>query len=220
MLIRFSLLTDGTSDRVLIHPIAWLLRQKAPDHPFQGDWADLSKLPKRPRLLSERIQTAIDLFPCEILFIHRDAEGQSVSQRCAEIRQAVADLESPLALPSVCVVPVRMTEAWLLFDERAIREASGNPNGRQPLELPRGCEVEDIPDPKSMLHGVLEQASELPSRRLCKFRAPRRVHRLAELIDDYSALMSLAAFRAMVVQVQDALRQVLRSSERTRSSDI
>jgi hypothetical protein len=34
------------------------------------------------------------------------------------------------------VVPVRMTEAWLLADEFAIRSAPGNPNGTQSLDLP------------------------------------------------------------------------------------
>jgi hypothetical protein len=39
-------------------------------------------------------------------------------------------------MPVVCVVPVRMMEAWLLIDEMAIRRVAGNPNGRIPIELP------------------------------------------------------------------------------------
>lgn len=34
------------------------------------------------------------------------------------------------------VIPVRMTEAWLLGHELSIRSAAGNPNGSENLELP------------------------------------------------------------------------------------
>ena len=30
----------------------------------------------RPRGLSERIRAAVELYPCDLLFIHRDAEGE------------------------------------------------------------------------------------------------------------------------------------------------
>ena len=32
------------------------------------------------------------------------------------------------------IVPVRMTEAWLLLDESAIRRVAGRPHGDEPLD--------------------------------------------------------------------------------------
>ncbi len=47
-----------------------------------------------------------------MLFIQRDAEKNELEKRLTEIKTFLQDTEHPL--PTVCVVPVRMTEAWLL----------------------------------------------------------------------------------------------------------
>jgi hypothetical protein len=47
-----------------------------------------------------------------------------------------------------------MTEAWLLIDEKAIREAAGNPKGRQPLNLPKPSKTEELSDPKETLKPI------------------------------------------------------------------
>ena len=49
-----------------------------------------------------------------------------------------------------------MTESWLLFNEPALRRAADNPLGRTMLELPRARDVEAIPDPKALLHRLLD----------------------------------------------------------------
>jgi len=43
--IRYTLLTDGSSDRALIPILNWLLRQHLLNHEIQSEWADLSRLP-------------------------------------------------------------------------------------------------------------------------------------------------------------------------------
>ena len=67
-----------------------------------------------------------------MLFIHRDAEREPHEKRVAEVEAALEGVELGETQP-VPVVPIRMQEAWLLFDERAIRYASGNPKGRTPM---------------------------------------------------------------------------------------
>ena len=69
---------------------------------------------------------SVDLFPCELLFVHRDAEQASIDGRAQEIREALEQCQTP---PVVCVIPVRMQEAWLLFDEAALRKVSVRPRG-------------------------------------------------------------------------------------------
>jgi hypothetical protein len=154
--------------------------------------------------------SAIDLYPCEILFVHRDAERDSHAARVTEIRAALTEWGGDATVSAVCVVPVRMTEAWFLFDEPALRKAAGNPNGQDSLALPPVSTLERIPDPKEALYGLLQQASGLSGRRLKRFRATESANRLSELIDDFTPLVDLPAFRAM----QDEIRVALDQNER------
>jgi hypothetical protein len=98
-----------------------------------------------------------------------------------------------------------MQEAWLLFDESAIRRAAGKPNGPQPLNLPRLRQLESVADPKEKLLRALRTASGLSGRRLGKFSANKHAHRLAQLIDDYSPLRELSAFAALEADVEQCL---------------
>src|SRR6185437_13258280 len=103
------------------------------------------------------------------LFVHRDAESSEAAafrQRHDEIRRAM----EPHATPFVGVVPVRMSEAWLLLEADAIRRAADNPASRAPIELPPIRRLESISDPKETLHELLLAASEKKGRRLDQFR--------------------------------------------------
>jgi hypothetical protein len=90
-----------------------------------------------------------------------------------------------------------MTEAWLLMDESAIRQAAGNPNGQTALNLPRISELEDIPDPKDMLYRALRTASGRTGRRLEQFRENQAVHLIFDRMKDIFVLKQLSAFRAL-----------------------
>lgn len=105
------------------------------------------------------------------------------------------------------VIPVRMLEAWLLFDEVAIRKAAGNPGGKCQLNLPNLRRLEEIADPKNELHSVLQQASELTGRRLKKFNVYEKIFRVADLITDFSPLRQLSAFQALETDIQQAICQ-------------
>lgn len=204
--LRYTLVCDGSSDAALLPILTWLLRQHALDHVIQPNWADLRGLPRPPHSLHERIRWACELYPCDIIFIHRDAEREPRERRTAEIWAAWDALQPATGLPSpICVVPVRMTEAWLLFDEAAIRRAAGNRSGRATLDLPVLRDVESLPDPKDTLYGLLRTASELHGRRLKDFRPSHAAVRVSELIDDFEPLRQLSAFCALEKDVQTLL---------------
>jgi hypothetical protein len=205
--LRYTLLTDGSSDRALIPIISWLLRQHLPNYEIQSEWANLSRLPTPPKDLSKRVEFAITLYPCDLLFIHRDAEAYELKHRVKEIEAKLNGLAT-LQVPVVKVIPVRMTEAWLLFNENAIRTAASNPNGSVSLELPSFNYIEKIADPKSVLHNALRQASQLPKRRLKKFKPHSHVYRISELIDDFSPLRYLPAFQAMENELTNFLAEL------------
>ena len=206
--LRFTLITDGSSDKALIPVIHWLLSQYYPNLPLDGEWADLARLPVPPQNLAQKIASGCCLYPCDLLFIHRDAESELHNVRVAEIQQAVEDAQEisrgkSLSLPHhLCVIPIRMLEAWLLFDIIGIRRAAANPNGRVPIQLPPLNSLESLPDPKNTLYQLLRTASELHGRKLKKLRPQASVHRLAECIDDFSPLRKLPAFQALENEIQ------------------
>ena len=207
--IRYTLLADGTSDAALIPVLTWLLREHVAGTAFVPRYADFRRLPNPPRRddHENRIKTALDLYPCDLLFFHRDAEKPPPADRRREIEQAVAAVreKGENVPPHICVIPVRMTEAWLLFDEQVIRRASGNPNGKVPLDLPRTSGLEAIPDPKQVLRDRLTRASERTGRRKKAFDVKGAVRQVANLLDDFSPLRSLPAFRSLEEEIRSTL---------------
>ena len=196
--LRYTLLSDGPSDKALMPILTWLLRQHFPNLPIQSRWSDLRRLPRPPRELHDRIRSSIELYPCDLLFVHRDAETTSLEERLSEINQAILNASIDSQIPAViCVVPIRMTEAWLIFDINAIRQAAGNPNGTVPLNLPTLSEIESIPNPKRVLRDILRTATELGTRRRRRFDTNIAVQRIPECIEDFSSLRSLSAFIAL-----------------------
>jgi hypothetical protein len=207
--LTFTLLCDGSSDSVLIPILKWLVTHCGFDGAINHHWIDGAKLGhKNP--LERRIVQTLELYPCDLLFIHRDAEKEPQEMRRDEIEQAIAasqnDIQQAQAV-TVCVVPVRMTEAWLLFDEPAIRRASGNPNGKVSLNLPKSAVWETLADPKRTLHDALRVASQLTGRRLESFQANRRQVQISEYIEDFSPLLTLKAFQGLKDETTKALAE-------------
>jgi len=193
---QYTLLSDGSKDRVLMSILTWLLYQHLPnDCAVQANWADLRRLPRPPKTLHERIRVAVELYPCDVLFIHRDAECISWIDRKAEIDRAIVDACGTTAIPpAIAVVPVRMTESWLLFNVTAIRTAACNPHGSVDLVLPRLADLESISDPKNVLNGLILDATELGTHRRGRFNVSNAVGRIPQFIEDFSPLRELAAF--------------------------
>ncbi len=61
----------------------------------------------------------------DIAFVHRDAEAQDPDLRFAEV--LAGSVAAGVEQPVVAVVPIRMTEAWLLLDEAEIGGSQGGP---------------------------------------------------------------------------------------------
>ena len=193
MEIRYALTTDGSSDRLLTSHIDWALARLC-DCDFSGEWADPRIFDIASRDVETRVTQTIANYNCNLLFVHRDAENQLPAARFAEIAEGVR--RAGVGTRYVGIVPVRMTEAWLLVDEAAVRRAAGNPNGRSDVPLPALTAVERIVDPKALLARCLEEASQKNGRRLDIFRRdiPVMRHRVAELVQDFDRLLDLPSF--------------------------
>ena len=203
--LRFTISADGSSDSVLGPILQWNIARDHPDIVPNIQFVDYSVSGKPPGILERRLRIALDLFPCDILVVHRDAESEPWRQRESEIIRALENL--PERSPAVLVIPIRMTEAWLLFDEGAIRRAAGNPAGRAALLLPPISRLEHLPDPKSLLREALRTASGLSGRRLRNARPGQQARRVAELIQTFESIEDLPAFQRFRESLSTAIQQ-------------
>jgi len=196
--LRLALLADGSSDHALLRVIEWTLRAQHSNLPISEPGFEV-----RHGDLGEAVRDVIRVHRPHLVFVHRDAETEALAVRRGEI----PEIQHPL----VRVVPVRMTEAWLLIDEGAIRLAAGNPNGKMAIALPPPATLESIPNPKALLHSALVQASSTSGRRQKRFRRDLglAVQRVAEYVDDFSVLRALEAFRAFETDCREVLCSVL-----------
>ena len=210
--LRFTLVADGSSDRALVPILRWALHQQLNAKPVVA-FADVRELPQRPRTLSDRIAKGVELYPCELLFVHRDAEKESIDKRHQEIQEALENLQENI--PWVGVVPIRMQEAWLLIDANALRKAADGIGSRLPV-LPPIKRLEKLADPKKKLHDLMRRASGSSGRKLKKFNRDldQRMQRLAETIDDFSPLRKLSAFQRLEKDIQQVLRNTEQPAQR------
>ena len=184
--LRYTLVAEGTSDMVLLPILRWMLLRQHPEFEWMGQIAELQVLPNPPRGLARRIAAAGELFPADVIFIHRDADREPPANRRQEISDAIESLPD---------------EAWLLVSESALRAASGNRSGRTPLGLPPLFDLETIPDPKRLLQSLLVDASELSGRRRKKFNFPSSRLRIPDFVEDWEILLHLPSAKALFDEV-------------------
>ncbi len=201
--MKYVLISDGSSDRVLLNIINYTLKSFTNKN-FEGQRAEFGFLKEKVKNLERKIFYAIDLYEPDIIFIHRDAEKQSLQSRDSEIDKELSKAEAYIKKQKqfAKIIPVRMTEAWLMIDERAIRAAAGNPNGKKQIHLPRIKNLEDIPEPKDELEKLLQIASGLSGRRLRDLNTRHAIQLIPEYIDDFSALEELPSYQHFKNQIQ------------------
>lgn len=188
-MINIIFICDGTSDFCLVRVIEWLMGAHFDSVDYRVIQAQ-GCVPARGAL-DDRLSRSARMYSGDLIVCHRDAERDGLNARADEISNAAAGV----GLPVVPMVPVRMSEAWLLFDESAIRSAANNANGRMPLNIPRPRDLESIVDPKNILHNLLCEASGLSGQRLRRFNSHSAVHRVASYISDFGGLRVLESFR-------------------------
>lgn len=148
---------EGASDAGLIPHIQRLIMDSGRPQAEGESWFYGNPLEKKIRTGLQVAENTVD-----VLFVHRDANSAGAEERLREIANAVGRVTDGTW---VGVVPVRMTEAWLLLDEVAIRTAVGRPHGRTPLHLLTPREAERRADPKRILADAFLAASDATGRR-------------------------------------------------------
>jgi hypothetical protein len=146
----------------------------------------------------------------DVVIVHRDTDNRDRTVRYDEMLRAYENAKP--ADHMVPIIPVRMTEAWLLLDEAAIREVAGNPNGRNPLGLPRGVSVERNSNPKQLLEQAILAAADVTGRkRKClsqRFYQNRRS--LLERLDRFGPITHLPSWQQLVEDVERVVVAITR----------
>lgn len=201
------LFVDGSSDKGLSRPLEMLCRKAGLSVNIVV--VDPQFTPASLRKVENRIAWASSQLRPDLVFIHRDAEKETYADRSAEISRAVATRN--VTYPVVPVIPVRMTEAWLLLDEGAIRRVAGRPDDRNPLGLPTVREVERLADPKKRLEAALIAASGLKGRKLSNFTRDLASHRerLLERLDLTGRVAELSSLKLLESEIRLAATKLL-----------
>lgn len=188
--LAWSVVADGGTDSLLVPIIQWVVHRLDPG-------VEILEPVFRKRIGSVAEFLTTYETGAMLIFVHRDSENLGLDER----RREFETVERQDVVP---VVPVRMSESWLLFDGPAIAKAAGSPSSQVPV--PRVAEIENIPDPKYRLDELLFQAAGAPAGRKGKvFKrsiAGRRVS-VAQYITDYSPLENVPAFQSF----QEALAE-------------
>ena len=150
-----------------------------------------------------------------LLLVHADADARTFktawSERIEpglfEIREA-HKRGTPVCDRIVPVIPIRMTESWMLADPDALVAVIGTSVSPRELSLPnKPSQVETIAHPKTKLQEVLNVAVGGSSRR----RRAREIGRIYEPLArgiDIERLARVPAFRKFQKDLTQALREL------------
>jgi hypothetical protein len=204
---------EGSSDLPLSDIVERMFFDK--DLSVQIRRPDFGLLPGVAKDVRSRLEAGCELAGDDVDFfvVHRDADNAGSQARRTEILAAARLIRD--ATPVVPVIPIRMTEAWLLLDEVDIRTVAGNPRGRAPLELPKLHEVEQVADPKSLLSECLLRAADVTGRRRERLatRFPQHRRQLLERLDTAGRVTELSSWKQLTADI-DALVEIFRSEVR------
>lgn len=145
------------------------------------------------------------------LFIHADADAptvemalqQRVEPGLALIHKAQQQRER-ICADVVPIIPIQMTEAWMLADANALIEVIGIASPSR-LDFPKPQQVEAIADPKEQLTQIVEAAFANRTRRV------RRRYRIAEFYEplgrtvNLSVLWQVPSYQRFVADLTQAL---------------
>jgi hypothetical protein len=193
---------EGSSDLPLADIVEYLYAERGRE--LQLSRPDYATLRGVGRDVRSKLVAGAQLMdgPFNLAVVHRDADQAGWQARRAEIEDALATSEIECGLTPV--IPITMTEAWLLLDEQEIRVVAGNPNGRAPISLPKRHEVEGIADPKALLRECLLQAASMRGRRreTVSKRFPQHRAQLLERLDIHGPVTGLSSWQSLIADVE------------------
>lgn len=213
LIIGFT--TDGPTD---IRFLESIIQRTFEDIAFECD-GDVMVLPlqyieREPGSFIEMVQTcahkAIIDHSIMVLCIHTDAEAAN-DHRAFEFKitpafESVQQSEEDICKNLVAVVPVRMTEAWLLADKDLLKAEIGTSKSDNDLKIHRAPET--FADPKAAIEEAIRIArADLPARRRHQLPIAELYQPIGQKIQ-LEKLERLAAYQKFKEAVRQAYRKL------------
>ncbi len=193
---------EGTSDQPLADIVEYLFAERG--RTLRLSKPDFTVLRAVRRDVRSKLVAGARLMdaPFDVAVVHRDADNAGWEERRDEIEQAIT--LAGIECGCIPVIPIRMTEAWLLLDEQEIRDVAGNPNGHNAIPLPKIHEVEGVANPKVLLQHCLLQAASVRGRRrqTAATRFPQHRRQLLERLDMHGPVTRLSSWKMLVEDVE------------------
>jgi len=204
LVVAYFRSVEGPSDWPFLAPISHRLIQgmlRAAARPIEIQQPFLA-LGEGRRDLVDQLALARDHgHDFHLALLHTDGGGDPERAHHERIEPIAVALTPESGARLVGVVPVHETEAWMLCDGDALRDALGTSLDDRRLDVPRVGEIEALDDPKARLQSICDLAIG-GSKRRRPARPPRET--LGEIVA-LDALRRLPAFRSFEDRLQQAL---------------
>ena len=205
-MISYLFLSEGTSDQSIIPLINKIILNNY-NVTINTIIPNFNSVRPRPSGLTLKIKAVQKLYESiDFLVIHRDADSVGRDHRMNEIKSAIASV-SP-SFDFVAMIPVRMTEAWLLVDQAAIIHAMERPTYNKKIIFPPIKKIEKLAYPKNLLLQIVQEIADLPKRRKNELNFPRIRKNIGEHISNYTILKILPAFALFEADLLSVLDKV------------
>lgn len=214
--VAVALYAEGSTDQLFLPEV---IRRTAKQNLNQSGHQYIDVKPVDPISFSKTgmkqdeciLQAARRAANYNILIVHADADHHTADRALKE-RFNPGYLLVQQAQEEVCrcvlpIVPVQMTEAWMLADPEALIAALGTSKNAQELDLPLKAKlVETDSDPKKTLKMIVGKANTHRSRR--RHLEVTALYTLLSRTVDLSRLRNVPAYQRFVHDLVNAFRTI------------
>ncbi len=169
------------------------------------------KLDKRDGFISAVCLAALQAFKdgINVLCIHADADSYSDNEvaqnKIIPAFDAIAKLDTNACKNLVAIIPVQMSEAWMLADKELLKEEIDTIKSNEDLGLTRAPET--ISDPKETIKTAIRNAQKDSSKRRDRISINELYQPIGQKIS-LDKLESLPSFVKFKCAVEDAFKKL------------
>jgi hypothetical protein len=161
--------------------------------------------------ISQLEKIAIEFSYFHVICIHCDSDSPTMdsvlTNKIIPAIEAVKQLENACT-NLVAIVPVQMTESWLMADFELLKSKIGTTKSNSDLGLPiKTDHIEKIGNPKDVIINAIKIAQEETSKRRRKVSISSIYSPISQELS-IEALLNLPSFNSFLVNVRNALRML------------
>ncbi|MDZ4763639.1 MAG: DUF4276 family protein [Chloroflexota bacterium] len=209
--IVFGFYGEGARDYGFIQPLVERLLNEIIPH--VDIFAYSIKIEKEAySLVRTMLEVAKAGYGYSLIIFHQDADA-SDTQKCLSERfqpryETVKNTDEQINKTFVPIIPVRMTEAWMLVDFEAFKRVTGTDKNADDLEFPnRPHQVEALQEPKFIFEQAVRK-SRNSSRRRRRMIDPSEIYVPLAAQIDLERLRLVPSFHEFETGLKDILQQL------------